>query len=431
VSHAPELTEPIGHGPIDRRFVGVLAIVLVVIGLVGIGFRAERFLRGGLSADDFTHDFVSARALRAGGNPYAELQTLLPFTHTHIVYYTLNHHQRNPHSPSQIVLALPFTAMPYREARVAWLLVSSALLAVAMYWVVRGLGAGVRVALICAAASLALPIVQNDLVYGQSGGVMLALLVPTWLRSRKRDSLRAGIPLGIAAGIKLFPAFLLIPLVRMKRWRAIAAALISGAIVNGLALAMVGWGPARFWLKSAGPENFRFWRAAPVNISLPGSAFRWLSTSFWRISNLDVPSLALVIAILLMVIAALIAYLTPARWSGDPYLAALPLMLLAGPLTGDQSLPLMLPFVCAGTIAIARSVRSRSRYVGWLILVVLVIGTLPGVPSAVPGLSVAVIVLGFGLPTLALLGAVALDLVTFSGRQRLPGGSASLSPTPG
>jgi hypothetical protein len=180
--------------------------------------------------------------------------------------------------------------------------------------------------------------------------------------------------------------------------------------MSGAAALAVGSTATRSFLHVAAPGNFRFWRSAPVNIAFPGIPFRWLTLSPWRTSGPDHPALATAIAAGLVALCAVCAFAARSSVNRDPFLSALPWMLLAGPLTGDLSLTLVLPCV----YVLVREVRARGG--PWVLLavaaVVLLSGTPPWVSGPRPDMAVTTIVFGFGLPLIALLALALTDALT-------------------
>jgi hypothetical protein len=113
-------------------------------------------------------------------------------------------------------------------------------------------------------------------------------------------------------------------------------------------------------------------------------------------------SLAIVIAVVLVIAAEVAALVDRYTMTGDPFISSLPWMLLAGPLTGDLSLPIVLPFAVFAT-RWALHQEGLKRLSVLFAVAVLAVGIPPGLPAPMPGLSVVTLVLGYGLPTIALL----------------------------
>ena len=79
-------------------------------------------------------------------------------------------------------------------------------------------------------------------MYDGQANLLVALLLCLLLIYHQRGrEIPAGISLGLAIGIKLFPLILLFPLAIMKRWRTMAAALLSFSLTIAVSLPFAGF----------------------------------------------------------------------------------------------------------------------------------------------------------------------------------------------
>ncbi len=132
--------------------------------------------------------------------------------------------------PPFVAVALrPLATLPQREATLVWLAVNVASLACAALPLVRLAELPARAAWLLFGVALSFPPVLQTLLFGQVNVALLCLLaVAVWLldgrtRTPLSDALAGGL-IGVAAGIKLYPALLVIPLILRGRWRAAAGA---------------------------------------------------------------------------------------------------------------------------------------------------------------------------------------------------------------
>ncbi|MCS6802252.1 MAG: glycosyltransferase family 87 protein [Chloroflexota bacterium] len=134
-------------------------------------------------------------------------------------------------------LARPAALLPYPLARAGWLLLNVVLVAAATLGLARSLGLQ-RSALAAAFLALIAPPTLETLLYGQVNALLYALLATAVALPRA-----AGVAIGAASAIKLFPAVMLLALARARQTRQLLAAALTGLLagVAGLALA----GPAR------------------------------------------------------------------------------------------------------------------------------------------------------------------------------------------
>lgn len=142
--------------------------------------------------------------------------------------------------PSSAAWAVPLLALPVSVGGSIWQAVAAASIAlsavivldiarVARPWLMAGMVLG--------PLALTLPYLEG-LHLATNNFLVLALVAGfTWLYLRSADA-AAGVLLGIALGTKLWPAVLLVPAVRERRWRVVAWA-IGIAAVQGVIL--FGW----------------------------------------------------------------------------------------------------------------------------------------------------------------------------------------------
>jgi hypothetical protein len=183
---------------------------------------------------DLQEDYLAAVALRHGSDllrPLSDLEiTYLP---EQAAVYVLYPHP-SPHLPVLAVLDLPLTLLPYPAVVVLWLTLNVGLL----LWIGRSLG-------LSPVASLALaawPPVFMVLDYGQWELVVLGLILLAWRQARAGRDRRAGILLGVAGVIKIYPLVLLLPYVARRRWGVVAFSALVVSIAEAGNLALLGPG---------------------------------------------------------------------------------------------------------------------------------------------------------------------------------------------
>lgn len=389
-----------------RPFKVGLAASAVIIGLTSVALRTTTSSDTTLGRSDYTQDYLSAKAWRDGHNPYAEARELnARYFGPQSVDRGINPPgHRNPHPPPLILLSAPLAHLRYRTARITWMLITSALLALGIGVFARTLGLRRGAAAAVGVGALALPVAQIDLIYGQSNGFLVLLVGLGWRELRRGRNSRAGFAFGAATALKLFPAFLVIPLLRRRSWRAVLWQAGTAVAVMGAGMLLVGGDATDRFVTEAGPENFRFWRTAPMNISLIAIPFRWLTPHPWRPdSAFDVPGIAALIAVVAAGACIFAAFKTPARLSGDVFLAAFPWMLLASPLAWDHYALLVVGLLMAVAVRAQQTGHMPPALVVLAAAVVLV-GPPPGLPAPLvrPFAPVAQL-FGFALPTYALI----------------------------
>jgi len=203
------------------------------------------------SPGDFGNYYQAARAILAGSSPY----TVHNFDYPPLVS----------------LVVLPLGLLSLEGARIAWFVLSeiALLAAAALTW--RALGGGARAAAIVAVLWCFAGTIQANLAVGQVHPLMLALLAGAFAALDRRPRL-AGVLLGLAAALKLWPALLLGVFLLQRRWGAFASGVATAAagVLVPLALLAAALPPPAL------PASAGYWRGnpAPLNLSLPATALR-------------------------------------------------------------------------------------------------------------------------------------------------------------
>ena len=153
------------------------------------------------------------------------------------------------------LLAVPLALLPAAAVQVGW--TTACVLAVLA--VLHRLGlTGWRLSLVGAATCYFVQPVRETLAYGQVGILLVALvvldLVPGPLVLPRR-LLPAGTLTGIVAAVKLTPAIFVLYLIAVRRSRAAAASMITGAVATLVALVVVPGPSMEFWTRLARGET--------------------------------------------------------------------------------------------------------------------------------------------------------------------------------
>jgi Glycosyltransferase family 87 len=321
---------------------------MVVLGLIQL-FSYRNLLSGPfLTQNDFTPNYVAAKAWLHGENPYQELPPLIrrEFGPNVESYALRPMNQRNSHPPFLIVLVSPLTRLPFRAARSIWLSLGVASVALAVGLCCRTLMFGWPTTVLLMIAAFALSPVTSDVSNGQINGFILLLLVGAWRASKdgKREAV-GGALLGVAIALKLYPVILIVPLLRERRHRTVLVAVAVAASLSIAGALGVGLSAVRTWRSLAAPNDFSYWASSPLNASLPGLAVRWLTRNPWQRTMLDQPALAALLAIALVAGCIFGIARTRARVSGDLFWAAVPWMVVASPLAWNHYVVLALPLL--------------------------------------------------------------------------------------
>lgn len=214
--------------------------------------------------------------------------------------------QHFTYTPFAALLFAPFSRLPMAVFAPLWTALSIAGLELSVWLSLAWLGApggrprALLTAAVCVLALLGFEPVSLTLLLGQVNLILMAaVLLDLWLPDRSRWK---GLGIGLAAGIKLIPAFFILYLLVTRRLRAaaVAGAAMAGSMALGLVAAPASslqyWGGVFLESGRVGdPQNIR-------SQSLYSLLVRWLHTDqgvrpAWFLLSLVIAGLALLLAL--------------------------------------------------------------------------------------------------------------------------------------
>ena len=375
---------------------------------------------------DLCRDAVTTHRLLAGQNPYQ------PITACGVLWHT-------PHPPAWLLLIAPFMLLPISWGILAWDLVALMALGIAVVIVASELR--VRLSLPVAALAFAFitfwPPLLSTLLDGQVSPVLLLLCVLAWRWARHGKTAHAGLALGLAAALRLFPALLVVYFALRRDWRAVLAAGAAFALPTLALLPVIGVSGYVDFLTREAPASTTDWIAHPHNTSLSGLAYHVLGSFSPLDGHASQPrTLGVVLGVALVGALLVVSYMrrhlslpqdeptwlayipvallvTPLMWSHYYVLLLLPLAVLAArlgwlgaPVTTPMARsPLLTQLAAAGVVLI------------WLSYGLSFVWTPPATPGLLSGLVAALVE---ALPTCALLAVLAALLVVDAPRRASP-----------
>jgi len=257
-----------------KRVTMVVAVLAIFVFCAKVG---QLLWIGSLTLEtDVGSYFSGAERLRAGLPLYPADLTFSDGSREHYVYPPL--------------LALMFyPLMSYQLAWWAWAAFSLICWAASLWLLIRELlhsefGRQLRQSIwwpVFLAALINFPPVLVHMTWGQLQLPLLLLLTLAWLCLRRERPAAAGVLIGLTIALKLFPLLLLLPLLAQRRWRCIAAALGTAALVLGPSFAGVGWDQTVFYMTKVLPE-VGSQKELYDNYSVAISMKLWLSDAFPR-----------------------------------------------------------------------------------------------------------------------------------------------------
>lgn len=222
-----------------RRFSVSLALLIIASTLL------PRF------TSDFGQDYAAAHAWWIGedtNQPTVKLlKTCAPELAQVYAKTRFGDVLQTPHPPVATLLAIPFAALPWSLARALWLMTSWLAIALAWYYGEAKLGT-------CLAT---FPLWIMALGLGTHEPILFLLLICAY-RSENEHPSRAGILLGLAAALKIYPAFLLFGVVIGRRRTMLVSAAVTLVVVCGVGEWAVGLGSSWGWLEYIPANTARF-----------------------------------------------------------------------------------------------------------------------------------------------------------------------------
>ena len=245
----------------------LVRIVLSAIAVVSVLILLKVLVLG--SYPDFNTYYYGVQTVMHGGNPYVGIQK----DGFAFVY-----------PPPAVLLLFPFSLLPFSLAGQLFTLASLACL-VGSIWVLFKL---LNVRAYSALGILFVILICNffpvkfTLGMGQVNLILLLLVsLFTYCYSKQRDRL-AGVLLGLAFAIKLFPALLFVYLVLERRW-VIVGALVATVAASGLVTLFVVPLPIDvYFFKTSLPSLASSWKGDYYNQAVSGWLMRDVSSPWLR-----------------------------------------------------------------------------------------------------------------------------------------------------
>lgn len=255
----------------------------------------------------------------------------------------------NAHPPVAVLLILPLAQLEYKSAILVWNVISLLSLVLSLKIVVTELDVRSTVVPQTVALLAVCHPIYGNLYLGQLTLVLLLLVTMIWALVRSDRLIIAGALVGIAAAIKLFPAYLIIFFLVCGRTQALGAALLSFLGINAVAIHVLGADTYHDYLSIVLPGQAQFWSCG-YNLSITGIWHKlfnpaiegdlirplWLNPALARWGTV-------VSDVLLTLTVTRCTYRTQTRAQEDLAFGVInSAMLLVAPVTWDFTLPLLL-----------------------------------------------------------------------------------------
>ena len=250
--------------------------VLWVLAVIVLAFRARQLvtLMGEIQwGYDFSYYWTAARQLLDGGSIYSPAQLAGPYAPQGQLGFL--------YPPPLAAAVMPLATLfdDPKAGAWAWLVLGAAILTISVLELWRAERLGARFALLAGrgrwlllAAAFVFPPVVGELVLGNVHLLLLGLLTLAWLGLRREDERGewvAGIAVGVAATVKVFPGILILWFLLTRRYRAAAGVLLGAAVFALLTLPITGIEP---WLQ---------YPTVLANLSAPSDTTDTLAPTVW------------------------------------------------------------------------------------------------------------------------------------------------------
>lgn len=222
----------------------ILFTLYIVVSAVWIIFAVEATLNAQHSFSDFAVFYAAAATLRDHSGSIYSISTIIATAQRHHAAYYY-HHPAYLYPPLLAILLMPLASLPYGVALEIWVILqlafwagSAALIGV---WLIRsGISGHVATTIAATFGLLCWPLASGLVQFAQLDAlVLLCLLLAPWLIIRGRPAW-GGAALAFIAMVKVVPILLIVYYLLRGRRRVVSGALICGAVMLVLQLAVVG-----------------------------------------------------------------------------------------------------------------------------------------------------------------------------------------------
>ena len=231
---------------------------------------------------DPQQEYLTARALRDGLNIYTSVAELalryFPFPVPAFPH-------PNPHPPLVILLSVPLSFLPFPVFIGLWFAANVALVLRIGTWL--GLSRWQSVSL------LAWPPVFWVVDINQFELILLAMTMMAWVAADRGKDREAGIWLGVAAAIKLYPAFFVLPFLARRRFKVVGWSAGVFGLAQVVNLAVVGPGGLWEYYTKILPEVSALYQRSWLNSAPYGSLSRIFGWSPQTSPMIEAPEIVL------------------------------------------------------------------------------------------------------------------------------------------
>ncbi|TGU74470.1 DUF2029 domain-containing protein [Geomonas terrae] len=246
----------------------VLATLIAVCGTLSLWRLVQYFTPEYIYQRDFIQEYLLAKAVLTGTDPYAPLPELAKRFLGPLTTAVFQH--PTPHPPAVGLLFSPLGLLSYQHAVQTWFVIQLALVAASAYGMLRCLELRPTpfVVLTCSFLAVTWSPFFQDLVLGQLMTLKLALLIGTWYMLKTGREAGGGLFLGAAIAVKFIAWPLVLLLAVLRRWKAVVAAGLTVLAANGVAAMVIGSDAVIAYYTKVGPLVSSLYRGHASNFSV-------------------------------------------------------------------------------------------------------------------------------------------------------------------
>jgi hypothetical protein len=276
---------------LSRNFRIALIAVALVAGLSGARLAIESLDAKDVYGKDFIQEYVLARAIRAGLDPYLPVSQLVKDLGLPAQREVFPH--PTPHTPIIGFISLPLAWLSYRQAAAAWMVFEVLCLIASIVLLMRWWGMRPRLltVLLVTWAGLGWAHVWEELVLGQFNTWLLLLFTIAWLLLREEKQVAGGVMLGFAVALKFLGWPIVVYLAMRRKWAGAIAAGATVAVANLIPLAVMRPGVMADYVQRVAPVVMELNIGHAINLSLWSVGWKLFSGMYSPMQVLSSPPL--------------------------------------------------------------------------------------------------------------------------------------------
>ncbi len=243
--------------------------------LIGVGLWWVLTKTYATAESDFVQDYAAARSLLERLPIYGP--PLEDWVRANLSWDGV----RNYHPPTAVFFYIPFALLPYDYAFIVWNLFSLAAYLLTVELVLNAVPTSALQRALWRSFALFWYPWLYTVGTGQVSAVMAFCVTAAYLLLRRGRDVGAGVLLACAAMFKLFPLYFGIYFLFARRFRALAALILTLAAGFAAATAVLGTAQIQEYFAQVSSEQVAAWKLFPVNISILGMLSSLFERNHW------------------------------------------------------------------------------------------------------------------------------------------------------